>query len=40
MRSKIVVGNWKLNGSLAANEGLMKAIPREIHPGGPAACAV
>jgi triosephosphate isomerase (TIM) len=40
MRSKAVVGNWKLNGSLAGNEGLLKALLREIPRNGPAACAV
>jgi triosephosphate isomerase len=40
MRSKAVVGNWKLNGSLAANEALLKALLREIPGNGSAACAV
>src|SRR5258708_3386039 len=40
MRSKAVVGNWKLNGSLAGNEALLKALLREIPRNGPAACAV
>ena len=40
MRSKSVVGNWKLNGSLAANEALLKALLREIPRQGPVACAV
>ena len=40
MRSKAVVGNWKLNGSLAANEALLKALLREIPRQGPARCAV
>jgi triosephosphate isomerase len=39
MRSKVVVGNWKLNGSLAGNEALLKALLRNV-PGKPAACAV
>jgi triosephosphate isomerase len=30
MRSKAVVGNWKLNGSLVGNETLLKALLREI----------
>ncbi|MGE5615495.1 MAG: triose-phosphate isomerase [Bacillota bacterium] len=42
MRTKVVVGNWKLNGSLAANEallrGLLGAIGRE-QPGR-SGCAV
>ncbi len=40
MRSRAVVGNWKLNGSLAANEVLLKALLREIPREGPVACAV
>ena len=40
MRSKVVVGNWKLNGSLAANDALLKALLKEIPQGGSAACAV
>jgi triosephosphate isomerase (TIM) len=40
MRSKAVVGNWKLNGSLAANEALLRELRREIPPGGAVACAV
>ena len=40
MRSKSVVGNWKLNGSLASNEALLKALLREIPRHGPVACAV
>jgi triosephosphate isomerase (TIM) len=40
MRSKVVVGNWKLNGSLAGNEALLKALLRETPRNGPAACAV
>jgi triosephosphate isomerase len=40
MRSKVVVGNWKLNGSLAGNESLLKALLKEIPKGGFAACAV
>jgi len=40
MRSKVVVGNWKLNGSLAANDSLLKALLKEIPSGGSAACAV
>src|SRR5207244_5032487 len=40
MRSKAVVGNWKLNGSLAANEALLGALLREIPESGSAACAV
>ena len=40
MRSKSVVGNWKLNGSLASNEALLKALLREVPRQGPVACAV
>jgi len=40
MRSRAVVGNWKLNGSLAANEVLLKALLREIPRDSPVACAV
>ena len=40
MRSRLVVGNWKLNGSMAGNEALLKSLLREIPPGGSAGCAV
>jgi triosephosphate isomerase (TIM) len=40
MRSRVVVGNWKLNGSLAGNEALLRTLLKEIPKGGPAACAV
>ena len=40
MRSKAVVGNWKLNGSLASNEALLKALLREVPRQSPVACAV
>ena len=40
MRSKAVVGNWKLNGSLAANDALLRALLEEIPKDGSAACAV
>jgi triosephosphate isomerase len=40
MRSKVVVGNWKLNGSLAGNESLLKALLREVPRDNPVACAV
>ncbi len=40
MRSKVVVGNWKLNGSQASNEALLKALLREIPRDNPVACAV
>jgi triosephosphate isomerase len=40
MRSKVVVGNWKLNGSLSGNETLLAALLREIPRSGAAACVV
>jgi triosephosphate isomerase len=40
MRSKSVVGNWKLNGNLASNEALLRALLREIPRQGTVACAV
>jgi triosephosphate isomerase len=40
MRSKAVVGNWKLNGSLAGNETLLKALLRDVSRNDAAACAV
>ena len=40
MRSRAVVGNWKLNGSLAANEALLKALLQGIPRQNPVACAV
>ena len=40
MRSKAVVGNWKLNGSLAGNEALLKACLREVPRDHPVACVV
>ena len=40
MRSKVVVGNWKLNGSLASNEKLLTALLRDPPRNGAAACAV
>ena len=40
MRLQAVVGNWKLNGSLASNEALLRALLREIPKNGRAACAV
>ena len=40
MRSRAVVGNWKLHGSLAANEALLKALLQGIPRQSPVACAV
>jgi len=39
MRRKLVVGNWKMNGSLAANDSLLAGISRGLTGSG-AACAV
>ncbi len=40
MRVRIVVGNWKLNGSLEANRKLLGALRQAIASPGPAGCAV
>ncbi len=40
MRSKVVVGNWKLNGSVAGNEKLLASLLRDTPRNGAAACAV
>ena len=41
MRQKVVVGNWKLNGSLAGNEMLLKGLLAELgREALPVACAV
>ncbi len=41
MRSKLVAGNWKLNGSLATNETLLKALLAEVGRTSPeVACVV
>lgn len=40
MRSKVVVGNWKLNGSLGNNEALLGALLRVVPRDNPVACAV
>ena len=40
MRSKAVIGNWKLNGSLVSNQALLTALLREIPRQNPVACAV
>ncbi|MEJ7805702.1 MAG: triose-phosphate isomerase, partial [Telluria sp.] len=39
MRRKLVVGNWKLNGSLASNASLLSGIAEGLHAAG-ASCAV
>src|SRR3954471_18944967 len=40
MRSKLVVGNWKLNGSLGSNQLLLSALLREIPQQDATVCAV
>lgn len=40
MRRKLVVGNWKMNGSLAANAALLDALKVGFHGDGAADCAV
>ena len=40
MRAKYVVGNWKLNGSLAGNEALLKAVLPAVEPVKGRHCAV
>ena len=40
MRSKVVVGNWKLNGSLTANEQLLKQLTAQVPAGTRTGCAV
>lgn len=40
MRLKLVAGNWKLNGTLAGNEALLKALLREIPESPKAGCVV
>jgi len=40
MRQKVVVGNWKLNGSVAGNEALLKALLGGTPRNGSAGCAV
>ncbi len=39
MRRKLIVGNWKMNGSLASNAGLLDALARGVT-GASAECAV
>lgn len=38
MKKKLIVGNWKMNGSLAANESLVQALRAGLSGG--AACSV
>ena len=40
MRHKYVIGNWKLNGRLQANEGLITALKAEIRQKPGSTCAV
>lgn len=40
MRSRLVVGNWKLNGSLESNRQLLGSLLKAIPPQGAAICAV
>jgi triosephosphate isomerase len=40
MRRKLVVGNWKMNGSSAVNAVLLSGITAGLDDGAPAACAV
>ncbi len=40
MRSKVVIGNWKLNGSLPGNEALLKGLLKDIPRDNPIACAL
>ncbi|MEK6593841.1 MAG: triose-phosphate isomerase [Pseudomonadota bacterium] len=40
MRVKLVAGNWKMNGSLASNQGLLSAIIPAIAPFSRMKCAV
>ena len=40
MRQKLVVGNWKLNGSLEANPSLLGALLKAVPSQGETVCAV
>ena len=40
MRSRLVAGNWKMHGSLAANRRLLEALQQGLHGIGGAQCAV
>ena len=40
MRQKLVVGNWKLNGSLEANKSLLGALLKAVPSQGETVCAV
>lgn len=40
MKQKLIVGNWKMNGSLAANAALLQALKQGLPAGGKAGVAV
>ena len=40
MRSRLVAGNWKMNGSLAANLRLLESLKAGVHASADAQCAV
>lgn len=40
MKQKLIVGNWKMNGSLAANAALLQAIKQGLPAGNKAGVAV
>lgn len=40
MKQKLIVGNWKMNGSLAANAALLQALRQGLPAGGKASVAV
>jgi triosephosphate isomerase (TIM) len=40
MRLKLVAGNWKMNGSLAANQALLETLLSQVEPLAGAECAV
>lgn len=40
MRSKLVAGNWKMNGNLASNQGLLKSLIPLLLPVSGTRCAV
>ncbi len=40
MRSKLVAGNWKMNGNLASNQALLKSLIPVLAPVSRARCAV
>ena len=40
MKKKLIVGNWKMNGSLAANAALIAALKDGMAQAGDASCGV